>query len=88
MSAFDAPLSHTERMVVAPATGQFEPLTGAGGLRQGARIRIGQVVGHIRNAGTLTPVTSPFEGSARQTMAWADERVRQYQPILWMSRLA
>lgn len=75
-----AKLSGPERVIVAPAAGVFEPLAVDGGA-----IRRGQVVGHVRCGAERVEITSPFDGQARGVFAWPDERVRRYQPVLWMA---
>ncbi len=73
-------LAGPERVIVAPAAGLFEPAA-----TDGAPIRRGQVVGHVRCGSERVEITSPFDGQARGVFAWPDERVRRYQPVLWMA---
>ncbi|MGB1681291.1 MAG: hypothetical protein ACPHFO_03035 [Acidimicrobiales bacterium] len=45
---------------------------------------------HTEAAAALTgpervEVASPFDGQARGVFAWPDERVRRFQPVLWMA---
>ncbi|MEM9518084.1 MAG: hypothetical protein AAGA37_02085 [Actinomycetota bacterium] len=78
----DAPsLSGPERVIVAPAAGIFEPTVNT----SGATIHRGQVIGHVRCGAERVEITSPFDGQARGTFAWPDERVRRFQPVLWMA---
>jgi hypothetical protein len=72
-----------ERMIVAPATGVFEPIDG-GGPHDGTTIAAGDTVGRVRCGADLVDVTSPFSGLARGFLALAEERVRRHQPILWL----
>ena len=59
-TALQGELFHaSERLVVAPTGGIFEP---AMDLRPGRRIQIGQVVGHLSSGATRTPIVSPFAG--------------------------
>ncbi|MEM9202507.1 MAG: hypothetical protein AAGC53_12635 [Actinomycetota bacterium] len=81
MPEASAALSGPERVIVAPAAGIFEPTVRA----NGATIRRGQVIGHVRCGAERVEITSPFDGQARGTFAWPDERVRRYQPVLWMA---
>ena len=76
-------LTGPERMIVAPAAGVFEPA-----MADGAPIHRGQVVGHIRRGSDRVEITSPFDGRARGVFAWPDERVRRFQPVLWMADTA
>ena len=73
-------LAGPERVIVAPVAGVFEPAT-----TDGTAIVSGQVVGHVRCGGKRVAITSPFAGEARGMFAWPDERVRRYQPVLWMA---
>ena len=75
-----AALTGPERVIVAPAAGVFEPAAA-----DGMPIRRGQVVGHVRCGAERVEITSPFDGQARGVFAWPDERVRRYQPVLWMA---
>ncbi|MEO0492324.1 MAG: hypothetical protein AAF081_02795 [Actinomycetota bacterium] len=74
-------LSGPERVVVAPAAGVFEPAT----TPVGAIIRRGQIIGHVRCGTERVQITSPFDGRAHGSFAWPDERVRRYQPVMWMT---
>ncbi|MEM9464513.1 MAG: hypothetical protein AAGA90_04040 [Actinomycetota bacterium] len=73
-------LTGPERIIVAPAAGVFEPATA-----DGAPIHRGQIVGHVRCGAERIEITSPFDGQARGVFAWPDERVRRFQPVLWMA---
>ena len=73
-------LTGPERVIVSPAAGVFEPAAA-----DGMPIRRGQVVGHVRCGAERVEITSPFDGQARGVFAWPDERVRRYQPVLWMA---
>lgn len=76
-----------ERMVVAPVTGLFEPLM-SGSVTAGAHIQVGQTVGHIQQGTHRVEVTSPFAGVSRGLFTLPDERVRRFQPLLWMDARA
>ena len=67
----------TERLVVSPAAGVFEPITG---LADGARLEVGSVLGHIGDA----EVRSPFAGVLQSYIAVSGERVTHRQPIAWL----
>ena len=75
-----AALTGPERVIVTPAAGIFEPVA-----CDGTSIRRGQVVGHVVCGAERVEVTSPFDGQARGVFAWPDERVRRFQPVLWMA---
>ena len=74
-------LTGPERVIVAPAAGVFEPVP----TTRGSAIRRGQVVGHVRCGDQRVEITSPFDGQAQGVFAWPDERVRRFQPVLWMA---
>lgn len=66
----------TERLVVSPAAGIFEPVM----LDVGASIQRGTVLGHIGE----TEVRSAFAGDLQGFLALAGERVTARQPIAWL----
>jgi hypothetical protein len=69
----------SERIIVAPAAGVYEPLPVEG------RIEAGDVIGHITAAGQqVVPVRSPFAGRLIEVVAWAGERVTPRQRIAWL----
>ncbi len=68
------------RLVVAPGAGSFEPATTID--RIGTAISRGQVVGYVTNAGSRTPVTSPFAGLLETVFARPTERLNRYQLVL------
>jgi [acyl-carrier-protein] S-malonyltransferase len=67
----------TERLVVSPGAGVFEP---AHGIEPGATIDVGEVLGSVG----ADPVVSPFAGSLMGVMALTGERVLPRQPIAWL----
>ncbi len=67
----------TERLVVSPAAGVFEPIAGLG---DGDRLEVGSVLGHIGD----TEVRSPFAGVLQSYIAVSGERVTHRQPIAWL----
>ncbi len=67
----------TERLVVSPAAGVFEPVSG---LSSGSRIDVGTVIGHIGD----TEVRSAFNGELQSFIAVSGERVTPRQPIAWL----
>ena len=72
-----------DRVIVAPGAGVFRPTPDLVG-SVGIRIDAGQIIGHLRSGGASTPVASSFSGVSGDVLAWCDERVRQYQPLLWL----
>lgn len=66
-----------ERLVVSPGAGIFTPI---GGLAEGCRIEVGQVVGHVGEA----EVRSAFAGQLQSYIAVEGERITPRQPIAWL----
>ena len=71
-----------ERMIIAPSVGVFRPLAD---VDAGAQVDEGQAVGHLEGPGTSTPVTSPFSGLLVGMLVSAGERLREGQPVAWLS---
>ena len=67
----------TERLIVSPAAGVFEPVPGLG---DGARITVGTVIGHLGDV----EVRSAFDGVLQSFIAVSGERVTPRQPIAWL----
>lgn len=67
----------TERIVVSPAAGVFEPEPGVG---EGVTVETGQVVGRVGDA----EVRSPWRGALMRLLAAAGERVTPSQPVAWV----
>lgn len=67
----------TERLVVSPAAGVFEPVAGLG---EGSRITVGTVIGHLGEV----EVRSAFDGVLQSFIAVSGERVTPRQPIAWL----
>lgn len=66
-----------ERLVVSPAAGVFCPVAD---LRDGDRIDVGTVLGHVGDA----EVRSPFAGILQSYIAVSGERITSRQPIAWL----
>ncbi len=66
-----------ERLVVSPAAGIFTPIAA---LRDGSKIDVGTVVGHVGDV----EVRSPFGGILQSFIALDTERVTTRQPIAWL----
>jgi [acyl-carrier-protein] S-malonyltransferase len=67
----------TERLVVSPAAGVFEPVAGLG---EGSRITVGTIIGHLGEV----EVRSAFDGVLQSFIAVSGERVTPRQPIAWL----
>ncbi len=67
----------SERLVVSPAAGIFQP---AAGLADGTSIDVGTVIGDVGGR----DVVSPFAGTLQSYIAVATERVTARQPIAWL----
>lgn len=67
----------TERLVVSPAAGVFEPIAS---VADGTRIAVGTVIGHVGEA----EVRSAFDGVLQSYIAVSGERVTARQPIAWL----
>jgi [acyl-carrier-protein] S-malonyltransferase len=67
----------TERLVVSPAAGVFTP---SGGLVDGSRIEVGQVIGHVSGQ----EVRSSFTGIFQAYIGLEGERVTVRQPMAWL----
>lgn len=78
-----------ERVILAPASGRFQPAPpdDVGDIDAGADITEEQVIGFVEVHGQATPVRSPFRGMLMGMLAHAGERVREGQPVAWL-RLA
>jgi len=66
----------SERVVVSPMTGVFEPALSGGG----AAIVVGDLVGTVND----TEVRSPFAGEVMGLLAVSGERVTEGQPVAWL----
>ncbi len=75
-------IESTERVIVSPAVGVYEPLKGA------AAVEAGDVIGHVAVPGQYAvPVRSPFRGELVE-VAWSGERVLHRQRIAWLRAAA
>ena len=82
-------LEVSERVILAPAVGVFQPVAGADqtvevGGRQEQAVNEGEVVGVIEARGQAVPVRSAFTGSLMGMLAHPGERVREGQPVAWL----
>ena len=69
----------SERVVISPAAGIFEPAEGLD-LDGGATIEVGTLLGTVSGA----EVRSPFSGGLKGGLAHPGERVQTGQPIAWL----
>ena len=67
----------TERMVVSPGAGIFEPNESC---MDGTQIEVGQILGMVGSA----EVRSSFAGEIKGVLAYDGERVTSRQPIAWL----
>jgi biotin carboxyl carrier protein len=75
-------LNVTERVIVAPMPGRFEPAVPAG-----EQVRRGQSVGAVVRSDRRVDVVSQVAGHFMGHLADAGQRVRDGQPLAWV-RLA
>lgn len=73
-----------ERIVVAPATGNFRPLPPETVTAEGEIVAEGQALGVMEGPGLSAPVRSPFRGFLMGMMAQPGERLRAGQPVAWL----
>ena len=68
----------SERVVISPSAGIFEPAEGGPG--PGDRIEVGTLLGTVAGSEVL----APFAGTIQGCLAQAGERVQAGQPIVWL----
>jgi [acyl-carrier-protein] S-malonyltransferase len=68
----------SERVVISPAAGVFEPASG--GPEPGQLIEVGTVLGTVSGQEVL----APFAGTVQGCLAHPGERVQAGQPIIWL----
>lgn len=69
----------SERLIVAPTPGRFEPTPIAGD-----DVSVGQEVGRVVRSGEQVPVVASSSGRFMGHLAEVGERVRGGQPIAWI----
>ncbi len=69
----------SERVVISPAAGIFEPVEGLD-LVAGSPVDVGTIIGMVGD----TEVRSPFAGRVEGALARPGERVQTGQPIAWL----
>ncbi len=82
-------LEVSERVILAPAMGVFQPVAGeeqavAVDGRQENSVTEGEVVGVVEARGQAVPVRSAFTGFLMGMLAHPGERVREGQPVAWL----
>ncbi len=76
-------LAVPERVIVAPVSGKFRPAGDHSS--EGGALETQQVIGFVDGGGHSTPVRSPFRGLLMGLLACAGERVREGQPVAWLT---
>ena len=74
-----------ERLVVAPVTGTFFPAFTEVSAEHPGIVVVGDEIGVLVQSGDKYPVVSPFTGRLMGMLAMPGERVREYQPIAWLT---
>jgi len=87
-------LEVSERVILAPAVGVFQPVAGeatnadSDGNHQPSEeeqsVIEGDVVGVVESRGQAVPVRSAFTGFLMGMLAHPGERVREGQPVAWL----
>jgi [acyl-carrier-protein] S-malonyltransferase len=73
-------LHMSERLIVSPAAGVFEPEAAAAGTGKDQSLEVGGLIGRVAGE----EVRSPFAGSLMGMLAQPGERVTAGQPIAWL----
>lgn len=77
-------LAVPERVIVAPTSGKFRLADDQ--VPEGNALDAEQVIGFVDgHGGHSTPVRSPFRGFLMGLLASAGERVREGQPVAWLT---
>jgi biotin carboxyl carrier protein len=76
-----------ERLVIAPAGGTFVPDGGLVTAPSGRVVEQGDIVAVVTRQDKTYLVVSGCRGSFVRFLAEAGDRVRQYQPIVWLHAL-
>jgi biotin carboxyl carrier protein len=74
-----------ERLVIAPVTGTFFPAFTEVSAEHPGIVAVGDEIGVLVQSGDKHPVLSPFAGQLMGMLAMPGERVREYQPVAWLS---
>jgi biotin carboxyl carrier protein len=73
-----------ERVVVAPAAGQFHPREAEHDAEAAPTVTAGETIGFLELPGETRPVATPFAGRLMGMLAHPGERVRPGQPLAWL----
>jgi biotin carboxyl carrier protein len=74
-----------ERLVVAPVTGTFFPAFTEVSAAHPGMVAVGDEIGVLVQSGDKHPVVSPFTGQLMGMLAMPGERVREHQPVAWLT---
>lgn len=74
-----------ERLVIAPVTGTFFPAFTEVSAEHPGVVAVGDEIGVMVQSGDKHPVVSPFTGQLMGMLAMPGERVRENQPVAWLS---
>ena len=78
-------VSLDERLIVAPVTGTFFPAFTEVSTAHPGIVAAGDEIGVLVQSGDKHPVVSPFTGRLMGMLAMPGERVREHQPIAWLT---
>lgn len=73
------------RLITAPGAGTFVPGECQPTAGDGVPIAAGESLGLLLRLGGTEPVHSPVAGSLRGLLALPGERVRNHQPLAWLT---
>jgi biotin carboxyl carrier protein len=76
-----------ERLITAPRAGVFHPFLSDLPVTDMGCIEAGESIGVLVHSGEKSMVESPFDGVFRGLLVLPGERVRQNQPLAWITRL-
>ena len=74
-----------ERVVVAPCSGRFTPLSPEDFSTEGEWVEAGQALAEIIRGGKREPVYSPFRGWVMGMLALPGQPVHQGEALFWVS---
>jgi hypothetical protein len=72
------------RLIVAPATGMFRPLTPDAGAAGGLALTTGDPIGVVERPADEVAVVSCHDGLLMGLLVLPGERVRECQPVAWL----
>ena len=74
-----------DRLVIAPVTGTFFPAFTDVSAEHPGVVAVGDEIGVLVQAGDKHPVVSPFTGQLMGMLAMPGERIREHQPVAWLT---